>query len=132
MRNKFGTLISLVTSDIDILMISERKIDESFPPSQFMIDGFSVPYRRDKNAHGGGILVCFRNNITVKLLKIVKTLFSNKVRSNTYITLNENKKLLKNECQIANIFNTFFIETVPSLGTKVIEIVSIVRNLTVP
>ena len=53
-RNKFETLVSLVTSDIDILMISETKIDESFPLSQFMIDGFSMPYRRDRNAHGGG------------------------------------------------------------------------------
>ena len=65
-RNKFETLISLVTSDIDILMISETKIDESFPPSQFMIDKFSMPYHRDRNAHGGGILVYFRNNITAK------------------------------------------------------------------
>ena len=43
-RNKFETLVSPVTSDIDILMISETKIDESFPLSQFMIDGFSIPY----------------------------------------------------------------------------------------
>ena len=62
--NKFEILVSLVTSDIDILTISERKIDESFPLSQFMIDGFSMPYRRDRNAHGCGILVYCRNNIT--------------------------------------------------------------------
>ena len=68
-QNKLETLVSLVTSDIDILMISEAKIDESFPLSQFMIDGFSMPYRRDRNAHGGGILVYFRNNIAAKLLK---------------------------------------------------------------
>ena len=42
-RNKFETLVSLVTSDIDILMISETKIDESFPLSQFMIDESSMP-----------------------------------------------------------------------------------------
>ena len=46
-RNKFETLVSLVTSDIDILMISETKIVESFPLSQFMIHGFSMLYRRD-------------------------------------------------------------------------------------
>ena len=50
----------------------------------------------------------------------VKPLFPNKVRSNTYITLNEDEKL-KNEQQIANIFNIFFIEIVPDLGTKVDE-----------
>ena len=51
----------------------------------------------------------------------MKPLFSNKVRSSTYITLNEDEKLIKNEYQIANIFNTFFIEIVPNLGTKVDE-----------
>ena len=51
-------------------MISETKIDESFPLSHFMIDGFSMPYRHDGNAHGGGILAYFRNNITAKLLKL--------------------------------------------------------------
>ena len=60
-RKKSETLVPLVTSDIDILMISETKIDDSFPPSQFMIDGFSMLYRRDRNAHGDGILVYFRN-----------------------------------------------------------------------
>ena len=35
-----------------------------------MIDEFSMPYRRDRNAHGVGILMYFRNNITVKLLKL--------------------------------------------------------------
>ena len=42
-QNKFETLVSLATSHIDILMISETKIDESLPLSQFMIDGFSMP-----------------------------------------------------------------------------------------
>ena len=48
-RNKFETLVSVVTSDIDILKISETKIDESFPLSQ-------LHFRFDRNAHGGGIL----------------------------------------------------------------------------
>ena len=51
-------------------MISETKLDESFPLSQFMIDGFSSGYRLYRNAHGGGILVDSRNNITEKLLNL--------------------------------------------------------------
>ena len=35
-----------------------------------MIDEFSMPYRRDRKANGGEILVYFRNNITAKLLKL--------------------------------------------------------------
>ena len=37
------------------------------------------------------------------------------------ITLNEDEKLIKNEDQIANILNTFFIEIIPNLGIKVDE-----------
>ena len=69
-RNKVEWLVSLVTSDLDILMILEIKIDESFPLSLFNIDGLYIPYSHDSNAHGGGILMHFRNNITAKLLKL--------------------------------------------------------------
>ena len=37
-------------------MISERKIDDSFPIGYFLIDGFCVSYRLDRNSKGGGIL----------------------------------------------------------------------------
>ena len=53
-------------------MISETKIDESFPTSQFLIDGFSSPYRLDRNSNGGGILVYFKNDIITKSLKTIK------------------------------------------------------------
>ena len=69
---------------------------------------------------------CYYENLDTKNITdnkkfwvTVKPLFSNKVRSNTYIKLNEDEKLIKHEYQIANIFNTFFIEIVPNLGTKV-------------
>ena len=55
--------------------------------------------------------ICYYENL--KTTKNIRY----KVRSNTYITLNEEEKLIKNEYQTANIFNTFFIETVPNLGT---------------
>ena len=35
-----------------------------------MIDGISMPYRRDRNAHGGRTLVYFRINNITKLLKL--------------------------------------------------------------
>ena len=36
-------------------MVSETKIDDTFPESQFLIEGFSTPYRLDRTAKGGGI-----------------------------------------------------------------------------
>ena len=42
-----------------------EKISESFPLSQFVVDGPSMTYHLDRNAQGGEILLYFRNNITV-------------------------------------------------------------------
>ena len=47
-RNKFESLMKLVNKNLDILMISETKIDDTFPESQFLIEGFSAPYRLDR------------------------------------------------------------------------------------
>ena len=51
-------------------MISETKIDGSFPKGQFQIKGFSDPFRVDRNTHGGGILFYAREDIPVKLLSV--------------------------------------------------------------
>ena len=54
-----------------------------------------------------------------KFLGTVKSLFSNKVRSNDYITVNKNDLLVRNEYKIANIFNTFFVDILLNLGIKI-------------
>ena len=38
-------------------MITKTKVDDSFPVSRFGIDGFSTPFRLDRNKNGGGILL---------------------------------------------------------------------------
>ena len=38
-------------------MISETKLDQSFPTSQFLMNGFSAPIRLDRNDKGGGIIL---------------------------------------------------------------------------
>ena len=69
-RNKFDFLTHQVKGNIDILMISETKLDESFPVGQFLMDGYSVPYRLDRDGNGGGILLYIREDIPSKLLSI--------------------------------------------------------------
>ena len=39
LRNKFEILKETITSKVDILLISETKLDSSFPLNQFHIDG---------------------------------------------------------------------------------------------
>ena len=45
LRNKFEFLVEFIRNKGDILMISETKIDESFPLGQFTINGFNAPFR---------------------------------------------------------------------------------------
>ena len=53
---------------IDVMIIVESKLDDSFPTSQFLIDGYGIPFRRDRNKFGGGILIYVREDIPCKLL----------------------------------------------------------------
>ena len=46
----------------------------------------------------------------------MKPLFCNKIKSVENITLDENGKLVRNEQEVANTFNDFFVNIVPNLG----------------
>ena len=56
----------------DNLLISETKLDSSFPLNQFHIDGFTTPYRLDRNQNGGGIMLYIRDDIPSKSLTDIK------------------------------------------------------------
>ena len=49
-------------------MISETKIDESFPLRQFKINGFNAPFRLDRNSNGGGNMLFVREDIRAKMI----------------------------------------------------------------
>ena len=75
LRNKFDALVEQVSGNVDVLVLSETKIDESFPEGQFKIPGFCTPFRLDRDSFGGGILVYVQENIPAKLLSSeVKTI----------------------------------------------------------
>ena len=67
-RNIFEFLVEFIGSKVDILMISETKIDESFPLGQFKVNGFNAPFRLDRNINGGGIMLFVREDIPAKLI----------------------------------------------------------------
>ena len=62
-RNKFDAHREIASQNLDILVIAETKIDASFPLGQFAIEGFATPFRLDRNANGGGLLVYVRCDI---------------------------------------------------------------------
>ena len=55
-RNEFELLSSILGGKIDILMISEIKLDATFPKNEFFIQGYSTTYRFDQNYKSGGIM----------------------------------------------------------------------------
>ena len=57
-RNKFDLLAPAVVRNLDNLLIT----------AQFEIDGFTTPWRVDRDCHGGGILLCIKQDIPSKLL----------------------------------------------------------------
>ena len=65
--NKFDSLVRMLHNNLEILLISETKIDSLFPTAQFQIEGYTA-YRLDRNANGGGILPYIRENMPSTLL----------------------------------------------------------------
>ena len=47
--------MAAVSGNIEILLITETKIDSTFPVNHFSLNGYNVPYRNDRNTNGGGI-----------------------------------------------------------------------------
>ena len=69
LRNKFISCFDwgVRQSKLDIFLVSETKIDHSFPNQQFSIDGYKT-YRRDRNNFGLGLLLYLNENILCREL----------------------------------------------------------------
>ena len=53
----------------DILVLTEAKVDDSFPNWTFLVDGLFELFRIDRNSAGGGVMIYVRFEIPSKLLK---------------------------------------------------------------
>ena len=65
--SKLNQLKELVLKHV-VLVVCETNLDETFPISQFHMDGFSLPYRLDRNRNGGGVMIFVKEFIPSKLL----------------------------------------------------------------
>ena len=75
----------MLHKNLDVLLISETKIDSSFPTAQIQIEGYTT-YRLDRNANGGDILLHIREDILSTLLNFDMSIES------FYIVMNIRKK----------------------------------------
>lgn len=55
---------------LDILMVSEKRIDKSFPRSQSFKEAYATRFRIDYTTYGGDILLLARDYILCNLIKI--------------------------------------------------------------
>ena len=80
-------MADIVKDNIDILMISESKLDDSFLDSQFLIEGFGKSFRLDRNRNGRGIMLFIQSDIFAKVISTNKNPFES-----FYVKLNFRKK----------------------------------------
>ena len=85
-RYKFDQLVYGVKGKVDVLMITETKLDDSFPTMQFNIEGYHT-FRLDRNEYGGGILLYVRDDIPSKFIPM-----KNSTIESFFIELNLRKK----------------------------------------
>ena len=69
LSSKFDDLKVRISWMFDILIITETKLYDIYPISQFHIDGYSMPYRPDRNRNGGGVITHVTEDIPSKILK---------------------------------------------------------------
>ena len=63
----FGKLLE--NFSFDYFVISETKLDESFPSTQFNISNYEIRSRRDRDKNGGGLIEFVRKGFITKGLK---------------------------------------------------------------
>ena len=73
-RNKFDLLVDQIKENVDVMVISETKLDESFSDGQFKIPGYTLSCRLDRNQFGGGIMVFVREDIPSRVLSLNKSI----------------------------------------------------------
>ena len=60
-------MIAETITNFDVFLISESKIDSTFPNMQFKINGYKL-FRRDRNRFGGGLMLYLNEEIPCKFL----------------------------------------------------------------
>ena len=67
--NKLDLFMAAVAENIEILLITETKIDSTFSTNQFYINGYNIPYRHDRNTNSSGILAYACNDIRSRIIE---------------------------------------------------------------
>ena len=90
LRNKMVDVREVFTKLMfDYFVLSETKLDDSFPLQQFYINGFEIRNRRDRDKHGGGLIEFVRSGFITNSLRDFETKISETIC--TEITISKRK-----------------------------------------
>ena len=70
--SKFEPLTNMIKDNIDFLLVTESKLDDTFPHGQFQIEGYARPIRLDRTRNGGGLIIFIRDDLTCKELEALE------------------------------------------------------------
>ena len=66
--NKLKNMSSLISENVDILILAETRLDPSFPTAHFLVPGFHHSFRFDINRRSGCLLVYVKGLIPGRVL----------------------------------------------------------------
>ena len=66
---KFDHVKVVILKDVDILVLKETQVDDTFSLGQLYVEGLNTHYRLDRNCIGGGVIIYVRNYISSKVLE---------------------------------------------------------------
>ena len=93
----------LLSGRLDLLVISETKIDASFPDSMFHVEGFRL-CRSDRKAGGGGLMVYVRSDVCFLRVKQFKGLSSQNLCNFRTESITLKVKIGKNWIAVVGIY----------------------------
>ena len=86
-RNKISDLrVLLHDLQLEYFVISETKLDDSFPSTQFAIENYEIRARRDRDGYAGGLIEFVKRRIICKRVKQFETVISESIYSEITIS----------------------------------------------
>ena len=106
-------LVVLDARDDGGLVITETKLDSTFPEKQFYVPGYKKPFRKDRNKNGGGVMIYVREDIPSDIL-MKHSIEENIEAIFVEINLRKNKLLLVGTYHSTNasIWLTYWKQTI--------------------
>ena len=108
LRNKREFLEPFIRNHFDIFLVSETKLDSSFPESELRISGYRL-FRKDRNQCGGGLIFYVNEDIPYKTINTFN--FPNSLEVLPLEINLRNKKILVISChKPASLNDEYFLD----------------------